>query len=217
MNRRDFFKKSSMSISAAALAGITAGSFRDLYAKSERNSKNFSFEIITDKPDEAIKLSEEFFRKYSFNDPVINFSEYPATGNMSGDIVFIKDGKLINYKEGKDQLNKDIRQIAGALSLPQVLINPSRLRFYVSENTFPAEKILVFHKNVLVRSIIAKDKNSVLNIEGTKGNVLLNIENNKARVISSTCTHKTCINSGSIAFPGESIVCIPNELMILCE
>lgn len=217
MNRRDFFKKSSISISAAALAGITAGSFSDLYAKREKNSKSFSFEIITDKPDEAIKLSEEFFRKYSFNDPVINFSEYPATGNMSGDIVFIKDGKLINYKDGTDMLNKDIRLIAGALSLPKVLINPSRLRFYVSENTIPAEKFLVFHKNVLVRSILAKDKNSVLNIEGTKGNVLLNIENNKARVISSTCTHKTCINSGSIAFSGENIVCIPNELMILCE
>lgn len=162
MNRRDFFKKSSMSISAAALAGITAGS-------------------------------------------------------MSGDIVFIKDGKLLNYKEGKDQLNKDIRLIAGALSLPQVLINPSRLRFYVSENTIPAEKFLVFHKNVLIRSISSKDKNQVLSIEGTKGNVLLNIENKKVRVISSSCTHKTCINSGSITFPGESIVCIPNELMILCE
>ncbi len=206
-----------MSLSAAALAGITAGSFRDLFAKQEKNSKSFSFEIITDRPDEAIKLSEEFFKKSYFNDPVIKFSEYPATGKLSGDIVFIKDGKLINYKEGKDQLNKEIRLIAGALSLPQVLINPSRLRFYASENTYPAEKFLVFHKNILVKSIIAKDKNTVLNIEGTKGNVMLNIENNKVRVISSTCTHKTCINSGSIAFPGESIVCIPNELMILCE
>jgi len=217
MNRRDFFKKSSMSLSAAALAGITAGSFRDLYSKQEKNSKSFSFEIITDRPDEAIKLSEDFFKKYSYNDPVINFSEYPATGKMSGDIVFIKDGKLINYKEGKDQLNKDIRMIADALSLPQVLSNPSRLRFYVSENSYPAEKFLIFHKNVLIRSISSKDKNCVLTIEGTKGSVLLNIENKKARVLSSSCTHKTCINSGSIAFPGESIVCIPNELMILCE
>ncbi len=217
MNRRDFFKKSSMSLSAAALAGITAGSFRDLYSKQVKNSKNFSFEIITDKPDEAIKLSEDFFKKYSYNDQVINFSEYPVTGNISGDIVFINDGKLINYKKGTDQINKDISQIAGALSLPQVISNPSRLRFYVTENKYPAEKFLVFHKNILIRSISSNDKNSTLTIEGTKGNVLLNIENNKARVISSSCTHKTCINSGSIAFPGESIVCIPNELMILCE
>jgi len=217
MNRRDFFKKSSMSLSAAALAGITAGSFRDLYSKQEKNSKSFSFEIITGRPDEAIKLSEDFFKKYSYNEQVINFSEYPATGNISGDIVFIKNGQLINYKEGKDQLNMDIRLIAGALSLPRVLSNPSRLRFYVYEDSYPAEKFLVFHKNLLIRSISSKDKNSILTIEGTKGNLLLNIENKKARVISSSCTHKTCINSGSIAFPGESIVCIPNELMILCE
>lgn len=217
MKRRDFFKKSSIALSAAALTGISGSGFSKLLANTENNPQRFSLEIITDKPDAAIKLSEDFLKNYSKDNLLINFSEYPLTGNSFGDIVYVKDGKLINYKTGTNDIKKDLRIIAGELSLPKRLINPSRLRFYLSENNAPAERILVFHKNTLIRSIRTGERDSVLNINGSKGNLILNIENNKARVIDSSCTHKTCINSGSIAFSGESIVCIPNELMILCE
>lgn len=217
MKRRDFFKKSTIAVSALSIAGITGISFRDLFAKSKKNSQSFSFEIITDKPDEALKLSEEFFRNNNFDHSIIKFSEYPVDGEMFGDIVFVNKGKLLNYKNGHDKINRDIRSIAESLSLPKKLCNPSRLRFHLSENNSSAEKFLVFHKNVLIKTINADSKNLNLNLNGTKGNVLLNIENNKARVLSSSCNHKTCVNSGSIAFSGESIVCIPNEILITCE
>jgi hypothetical protein len=217
MKRRDFFKRSSFALSAAAIAGITGSSFSKLAANPRYKTGMFSLEIITDKPAEAIKLSEEFFRSYSYENAIINFSEYPVAGESSGDIVFVKDGKLINYKEGSQNIRKDIRVIAAALSLPKVISNPSRLRFYVSGNNIPAEKFLIFHKNMLIKSIVTGGKDTVLDIKGTKGNLRISIENSKVRVLDSDCTHKTCINSGSIAFSGESIVCIPNELLILCE
>ncbi|HMS34032.1 MAG TPA: NusG domain II-containing protein [Ignavibacteria bacterium] len=217
MKRRDFFKKSSIAISAAALSGIPGISFSKPAANPVYNTQNFSLEIITDRPDKAVKLSEEFLKNYYKENTIIKFSEYPITGNSFGDIVFVRNGKLINFKEGSDDLKKDIRIIAGSLSLPKKLINPSRIRFYLSGNKAPAERILVFHKNVLIRSINTGGRDAVINLNGSKGNLILNIESNKARVLESSCTHKTCINSGSIAFSGESIVCIPNELMILCE
>ncbi len=220
MKRRDFLKKGSLAVSAVSLAGITGISFKNLLAKTKKNSGNFSFEIITDMPGQAEKLMQELFRRNQFDDTVIKFSEYKLTGEMFGDIVFVNEGRLINYKKDEN-VNKniitDIRKISVKLSLPKKLINPSRLRFYVSENDSPAQKFLVFHKDILIKTIKADNRNLSLNIEGTKGNVLLNMENKKARVVSSSCIHKTCVNSGSIAFNGESIVCIPNELFILAE
>lgn len=217
MKRRDFFKKSSFAISAAALSGISGIGFSRPAAQPVNDTQTFSLEIITDKPDEAIKISEEFLKNYYKDNKIIKFSEYHITGNSFGDIVFVRDGKLMNFKEGSEDINKDIRLIAGTLSLPKKLINPSRIKFYISENKAPAERILVFHKNILIRSLNTGGTDAVLRLNGSKGNLLLNIENNKARVLDSSCTHKTCINSGSIAFSGESIVCIPNELMIICE
>lgn len=217
MKRRDFFKTSTAAVSALALPGISAVSFNKLLAGEVSEHGSFSFEIITDRPEDAIKLSERFFKNNSFYDPVIKFSEYSVEGEMNGDIVFVREGKLINYKSDNTDLNNEIRSIAGSLSLPKKLVNPVRIKFYQSGMKAAADRFLIFHKNILIRTLKTDSKNLNLNIEGTKGNILLNIENKKARVINSSCAHKTCINSGSIAFPGESIVCIPNELMILCE
>ena len=217
MKRRDFLKKSSLTISAVAIAGITGSSFRDLLAINKKSSMSFSFEIITDKPEEALKLSQEFFRNNSFDNTIIKFSEFPVKGEAFGDIVFVKDGKLINYKNGTGKIYKDISVIAESLKLPKKLSDPTRLRFNLSENDSPAENFLVFHKNNLIKTISAEEKDLNIILTGTKGDVLLNIGNKKAKVLSSSCTHKTCVNSGSISNSGESIVCIPNELVILCE
>lgn len=217
MKRRDFLKKSSLAVSAITLTGITASDFSNLFAKTKKNPGSFSLEIITDKPTEALKLSEEFFRSNSFDNAIIKFSEYPVEGEVFGDIVFVNNGKLINYKKGHENINIDIRSIAETLSLPKKISRPSRLKFYLSENNSPAEKFLVFHQNVLVRTIKSDSEILNLKLNGTIGDLFLKIENKKATVTDSSCTHKTCVNSGSIANPGESIVCIPNELLILCE
>lgn len=217
MDRRDFLKKSALGISAVAAAGISGVNLTNLYAKTKTNYQSFSLEIITDQPALAIKLSQEFFGKNNFDNTVIKFTEYPVEGEMFGDIVFINNGNLVNYKNGSGSVVKNICHIAESLSLPKKISDSTRLRFHLSENDLPAEKFLIFHKNTLIKEIKADGKNINLDLNGSKGNMLLNIENNKARVIRSSCTHKTCVNSGSIAHSGESIVCIPNELVIFCE
>ncbi|MBK8552423.1 MAG: hypothetical protein IPL53_15680 [Ignavibacteria bacterium] len=109
--------------------------------------------------------------------------------------MFINYGKLINYKSSSDKINKDITSIAEALTLPKKIINPSRLRFQLLESHTKAGKFLVFHKNVLIHSIKSDVKNFNLNLKGSKGDLLLNIRNNKAAILSSSCTHKTCVDS----------------------
>lgn len=217
MDRRDFLKKSALGLSTVAATGISGINLTNLYAKAKTGYQSFSLEIITDQSALAIKLSQEFFRKNELDYAIIKFSEYPVEGEMFGDIVFINNGNLVNYKSGYGSVAKSIRHIADLLSLPKKISYPSRLRFHLSENNIPAEKFLIFHKNTLIKEIKADGKNMNLDLNGSKGNMLLNIENNKARVIRSSCTHKTCVNSGSINQTGESIVCIPNELVIFCE
>ena len=217
MKRRDFLKISALSVSAAVITGSTFGSLKNLYAGTKKSNSSFTFEIITDDPQKALKISQEFFRKNSFDSSIIKYSEFQLEGEMPGDIVFVNNKELINYKRNTDKLCKDIRNIAGDLSLPKRVINPTRMRFQLSGNNSPAENFLVFHKNKLISSYKSGNSISNVNLKGTKGNLLLNIDNGKARIISAECTHKTCVNTGSISLSGESIVCIPNEVMILCE
>lgn len=217
MNRRNFLKANLIAASALAISGAAGSILNKLAAKTIRSTQSFSLEIITDKPDEAIKLSQTFFSENSFNSGIIKFSEYPAEGEMHGDIVFVNNGKLVNYKNMQGSLNSDIKTLADKLELPKKISNPSRIKFYSYSENAPAEKFLIFHKGILQKTLSAGSGNINFKIAGTKGNMLINFENNKMRVLQASCVHKTCQNSGSISIQGESIVCIPNELFIVCE
>ncbi len=216
MKRRDFFKKSSIAISAIAFAGTAGGGLNKLIAK-QKIAKHFSFEIITDKPEKAIKLAEEFFKNNNPGNRNIKFSEYPVEAEMFGDLVFVNNGKLINYKAGINDISSAMKMIADSLNLPKKIINPTRIKFYTSEENAYAEKFLIFHQGNLLKTIKADGDTFNINVQGSKGKVIVNFENNRVRVVQSACTHKTCINSGSISLSGESIVCIPNEVLILGE
>ncbi|HMQ69979.1 MAG TPA: NusG domain II-containing protein [Ignavibacteria bacterium] len=217
MNRREFLKISALSVSAATLTGMTFGGVKELYAETEAGPGSFTLEIITDNPGKALNLSQLFFENNSFNNGVIKFSEFKINGEMPGDIVFVRNKDLINYKTGSDDVSADIRNIAGALDLPKQIVNPTRMRFQLSGKDSKAGNFLVFHKNNLVKTFSAGNSSMEIILNGTKGNLLLNINNGNASVISADCVHKTCVNTGTISRSGESIVCIPNELMILCE
>lgn len=39
-------------------------------------------------------------------------------------------------------------------------------------------------------------------------------ENGKVRIASSECPDLTCVNTGAISKPGETIVCVPAEIVI---
>ena len=136
---------------------------------------------------------------------------------LFGDIALVHKGRLVNYKTGTGSINNNLKEIARALDLPKKVSGPSRIKFYTADENSPAERFLVFHKGSLVKTIIADGDTFNINLQGSKGNVMINFENNKARVVQSGCTHKTCINSGSINLSGESIVCIPNEVLIVAE
>lgn len=54
-------------------------------------------------------------------------------------------------------------------------------------------------------------------IETKKGYNLLVIKNNKARVVDADCPNKICVDKGAISKSGESIICLPHEVVVTID
>lgn len=56
--------------------------------------------------------------------------------------------------------------------------------------------------------------NQTYTIDGVTGHNYLVIENNEAYLSDATCPDKLCVNMGKISKAGQSIICLPNEVVI---
>ncbi len=211
MNRRDFLKSGTFAVAAAALGTIP---LNKIYPCTK---SHFSLEIIAGDADRAITLTEKLINSCQLGSRTIRFSEYKLGKPENGDIVLFRNSQLVNYKRGNDEINSGLREIASALALPAVIEDPVRLRFYTDCEAVIAKRFLVFYDGILVNSINASAENLDLKIDGFKGGLMLNVCGRRARVIQSACSHKNCVNSGSITFANESLVCIPNKITIVAD
>jgi hypothetical protein len=53
-----------------------------------------------------------------------------------------------------------------------------------------------------------------LTVQGYGGESYLEIDGGRVRMIDSACPDKLCVKTGWISRPGESIVCLPNRVVI---
>ena len=60
-------------------------------------------------------------------------------------------------------------------------------------------------------------KDQIIHVNGDNGETEIEIKKSKVRVLSSTCKNKDCIKRGTIEREGESIVCLPNKVVILIK
>ena len=57
--------------------------------------------------------------------------------------------------------------------------------------------------------------NKIIKVKGfNNGYLVVQIKGEKVRVIRSTCPNKICIKTGWISKIGESIICVPNKIII---
>ncbi len=56
--------------------------------------------------------------------------------------------------------------------------------------------------------------NKKIAIKGEIGYLIIQIKNKKVRVIKSSCPLKICVKTGWISSQGESIICVPNKVII---
>ena len=216
MNRRNFFKISSFAIGAAALSNVAGSALTKVLAATNPSSDSFSLELITDNEDKAIDLAQDFMKNFN-SGGIIKFSEYSLDKAENADIVLVRGGKLVNYKTGGDDVRKQVAEIAKELKLPRIINNPVRIKFTSSGGETAASNFLIFHKERLVEKVSASTSNRNVLVIGSKGEMTVNVSGKKARVVQASCTHKNCINSGSISLSGENIVCIPNQVHVIAD
>lgn len=55
---------------------------------------------------------------------------------------------------------------------------------------------------------------SEIEIPTEHGKMLVNVDNDGAYVVASPCRDKLCIHQGKITRPGQTIVCLPEEVLL---
>ena len=63
-------------------------------------------------------------------------------------------------------------------------------------------------------SIEDLSNSGIFSVDGLIGTTEFEIKDNCVKVISAPCPGKHCIKQGSISKPGQSIICVPNHLII---
>lgn len=71
----------------------------------------------------------------------------------------------------------------------------------------------IYQSNKLSQ-IHSLDTDKIISISDSKTNVKVEIKNGKIRIIESNCPKHICIHTGWIDNSGQTIVCVPNKLMI---
>ncbi|MEJ5187425.1 MAG: NusG domain II-containing protein [Candidatus Geothermincolales bacterium] len=57
-------------------------------------------------------------------------------------------------------------------------------------------------------------ENREISIRGWQGESFLEIREGRVRMVESACPDKLCVRTGWISRPGESIVCLPNRVVL---
>ncbi|MFA5404188.1 MAG: NusG domain II-containing protein [Ignavibacteria bacterium] len=213
MDRRNFIKASGLFMAAGVLLPKAVKSMSNFHFND--GIENFSLEVITGKSDYAVKLLEEFIKEGNFGKGNFNYSEYPVSSNIMGDLVFIKNNELINYTKSADDISLKLKEIRNKLELPSIITNPVRVRLYRNSGK-EVDKIMVAQNGKII-SRIDSTKSNIHTFYGKSGKLIFEVNSGTARVKDVECKHKICKQMSSIKKPGDYITCIPNGLQIFAE
>lgn len=84
-------------------------------------------------------------------------------------------------------------------------------QFYYSKE---GESVLVLVDNEEVgRYSLEEDLNLVIHSGEKETNTLI-IQDQKAKIAEATCPDKLCVNNHAVSKSGESIICLPNKVII---
>lgn len=97
-----------------------------------------------------------------------------------------------------------------------ILIFVSILMFFFlinSKKRQDGDKVLIYVDGTLVQEAFLNVEDEIL-IHGNPGDNVLMIRNGKAYMKEASCKNHICIQQGSIGKNGETIICLPNHIMV---
>jgi len=211
MDRRNFLKTSSKLVAAGALL---PSAVKAVFSKSG-TEESFSLEVITDNADKASAMLEALAKNGNLGTTDLKFTEYPIAGDVVGDIVFVKNGRLFDFTNSSDAISLGLKEVRKSLNLPALISNPVRVRLY--RKTYQdMSKVFVMRKGEIIKQV---DFNSygAFSLNGKSGLTKIDVSVSGIRVLDSECRHKICRQMKTISKSGDFITCIPNEIHIFAE
>lgn len=109
-----------------------------------------------------------------------------------------------------------LKRIRGDIILILVLITASVLLFVLKDNRKDG-KLLKVSVNGSEICTLSLDEDIEYEIQGFISKNILIIENGKARMKEAGCPDKLCVKQGEISKAGESIICLPNRIIVSVE
>jgi hypothetical protein len=90
------------------------------------------------------------------------------------------------------------------------------LRFSVSRSGVNSTQAVIKAQGRTVRtiSLSADVKSTAFIVNGRIGPATIELEGRRIRIAQAPCHDKICVRQGWIEKPGETIICIPNEIII---
>ncbi|OGU17332.1 MAG: hypothetical protein A2X61_06830 [Ignavibacteria bacterium GWB2_35_12] len=215
MNRRQFVGGSI----------LTAGGFiasNRLLAKNglnidskKNNSNSVDIEILCDEPGNAYDSLSSFLKLLNVTD--IKIEEHQLVGNYTGDIVFIYNNCLVNYKADNTKHSHLVKNISENLRLPRKIQNPTLIKAVTNTHNSSPKFVSVFKDNRIVDRLKINENKNDIHIPSDKGELYFSIKNNSVFATHSSCKHKTCIHTGAISRAGQNIICVPNNIRIALD
>jgi hypothetical protein len=82
--------------------------------------------------------------------------------------------------------------------------------------TTDAKILIVQHGQTIIQKINLQNIKTAteLKIPTEHGQMIVNVDNDGAYVVSSPCRDKLCVHQGKITRPGQTIVCLPEEVLL---
>ncbi len=74
--------------------------------------------------------------------------------------------------------------------------------------------ILIFHDQQLLAELKLTAKPQIFSFNGTYGKMQVTYAKSGVKVTSSTCPDQICVLHSAIHTAGESIICIPNKIIV---
>ena len=74
---------------------------------------------------------------------------------------------------------------------------------------------LVIYKNGIIIKELSLSDNKIITMPVDTGKISIEIKpGNGVRILESFCPAKVCVHTGWIKHPGETIICLPNKILL---
>lgn len=85
--------------------------------------------------------------------------------------------------------------------------------FFIFKSNESANYAYIYYESNLILKVDL-NINDTYTVKGFNGDVIIEVNNNKIRVNEENSSYNLCSKQGYISKPGESIICLPNKIII---